>query len=83
VNPATPAPRPSESYSDSSDSLIVEVTGPGDTTVRPLTGNALTRARAEWEIIQSCMRQREERERAEKEKADREHGDLPPPEPAR
>jgi len=75
---STPTPPPTESYSDSSDSMIVEVIGPADFVPRPLTGKKLEIARAEWEKLQRYRREKEDRESAAKQKAERERDDQPP-----
>jgi hypothetical protein len=62
MKPTTSNPLPPDNFSDSSDSMIFEATGPADTTHRPLTGKALERARADKQKLDRCLKERVERE---------------------
>ena len=55
-------PHQPSQYSDSSDTIVVELTGPGDTTPRKPTGKHLAFLLAEKEKIERCMKERAERE---------------------
>jgi hypothetical protein len=66
------------SYSDSSDSMIVEAIGPTDFVPRPATGKLLEIGIAEREKLERYRKEQAERERIEKANANRTMSEKPP-----
>jgi hypothetical protein len=75
---STPMAALSPSYSDSSDSMIIEAIGPTDFVPRPATGKLLEIGLAEREKLERYRKEKAERECTEKANANRTMNEKPP-----
>jgi hypothetical protein len=59
-----PKPRPEANWPESVslDTQIVEMTGPGDTTIRPLTGKHLEAAKAERAKLEAWLKKKQQQQ---------------------